>query len=79
MPAKYLILRQVAAGRCEVVYYDNDKQTRTVLFCGGRWPARHFLRELRGGVGWENVPAFCEKKAPRSQPAPMVEMTDYKL
>jgi len=79
MPSQYLILRPAAGGGAEVVFYDSDKQTRTVMFSGGRWAARHYLLDLRGGIGWENVPAFCEKKARRGHPPSLVEMKDAKL
>ncbi len=60
MPSQYLILRQ-SGQVCEVVFVDSDKQTNDVRFSGGRWAARRFLRTLRSGVGYESIPAFCEK------------------
>ena len=64
MPPQVLILRPAGdiCGNTEVVFYDSDKQTRDVMFKGKRWAARRFLRDLRNGIAWETVPAFCEKK-----------------
>lgn len=62
MPQKHLVLRQ-SGSVCEVVFYDSDKQTRGVLFSGGRWNARKFLKELRTQANWQDVPAFCEKES----------------
>ena len=80
MPAQYLLLTQRSGCPCEVIFYDSDKQTRTVMFSGRRWPARHYLKALRASVGWETVPAYCEKKpSRRGYPAAVVECTDRNL
>ena len=76
MPTEYLILR-CAGDICrntEVVFYNSDKQTREVMFRGKRWHARRFLRDLRKGIGWENVPAFCEKQGRNGHPGSCVEI-----
>lgn len=75
MPPQVLILRQVGPGCCEVVFYDYDKQTRDVMFSGGRWAARRYLQTLRLSIGWENVPAYCEKKTRGNNPPALVEIT----
>lgn len=75
MPQEYLIIRPVRGSKpamTEVVYYNSDRQSRDVMFTGGRWQARKFLADLRVSLGWENVPAYCEKKARRGFPPAMV-------
>lgn len=79
MPPQYIILRQLSGQPCEVVFYDSDKQTREVLFSGGRWEARRFLYNWRCQIAWENVPCFNEKKALRGRPPTVVEMVENKL
>lgn len=63
MPPQYLLLVQRSGCPCEVIFYDSDKQSRNVMFSGGRWEARRYFRDLRLSIGWETVPAFVEKKA----------------
>jgi len=74
MPPQYLILRQIVGQPAEVVFYDSNKQTREVLFSGGRWAARRFLRDLRTGIAWENVPAFNEHKGRNGHPGSVTEI-----
>lgn len=81
MPTEYIILRPAGdvCKNTEVVFYNSDKQTREVLFTGKRWHARRFLRDLRNGIGWENVVAFCEKLSRNGQPPSCVEIPHGKL
>lgn len=76
MPTEYLILRPAGdvCRNTEVVFYNSDKQTREVMFTGKRWHARRFLRDLRRGIGWENVVAFCEKQGRNGHPGSCVEI-----
>lgn len=80
MPSKYLMLKPAGdvCNNTEVVFYDSDKQTRTVLFTGKRWPARRFFRDLRQKPEWKDVPAFNEKKG-RNGVNPCVQVTDNSL
>jgi hypothetical protein len=64
-PYEFLLLRQVAPGKCNVEFIRPRDQVHDVKFSGGRWQARRYLQELRKGIAWENVPAFCAKKSPR--------------
>lgn len=67
-----LILIQVASGVCEV-RLASDSGT-DVLFSGGRWDCRRYLHKLRLGIGWESVPAYCQKLGKRGRPGPLVEI-----
>ena len=79
MPPQYLILRQLSDQPCEVIFYDSDKQTRSVMFSGGRWEARRYFRDLRLSVGWETVPAFVEKKARKGFPPSVIACQETAL
>jgi len=69
----YLLLRK--AGRVTEVVYINDGKEH-LQFSGGRWEARRFLDALRKGIGWETVPAFCQKKAFKGMKPSLVQITD---
>lgn len=60
LPSEYLLLRQ--PGRlCEVVFIKGG--TEHVMFSGKRWPARHYLKALRNGIGYESVPVYVRKES----------------
>lgn len=79
MPPQYLILRQNPGKPCEVVFYDSDKQTEEMKFSGGRWAARRYLRDLMNSIGWENVPAWNEKRGRNGHLGRTVEFVRGKL
>lgn len=76
MPTEYIILRPAGdvCRNTEVVFYNSNRQTSDVLFTGKRWNARRFLRDLRNGIGWESVAAFCEKHGRNGHPGSCVEI-----
>jgi len=69
-----IILRQIGSGTAEVVYENDFEATTDTLFTGGRVAAKKFIKDLRTNVGWENVPAFCEKKSRGRHPHTYVEI-----
>jgi len=67
-----LILRQIGPGRAEVTCH--SEQNVEVMFTGSRVAAKNYIKMIRTCVGWENVPAFCEKKRRKYCPARLVEI-----
>lgn len=67
-----IILVQVDRGLCEV-RLASDMRT-DVLFWGGRVACKHYIKRLRSNVGWENVPAFCQKRGRGKTKGALVEM-----
>jgi len=68
-----LILRQLRPGVATVVRV-NDNDGQVFMFTGGRVEAKRYIKLLRLCVGWENVPAFCEKKTRGRRPPTYVEI-----
>ena len=67
-----LILRQIGPGVAEVTCH--SEQNVEVMFTGGRVAAKNYIKMIRTCVGWENVPAFCEKRTRRGQAPKLVEI-----
>lgn len=72
MNAPYLLLTQRIGHPARVEYHTDTVEE--LLFEGGRVAAKKFLKAKRLEIGWENVPAFCEKRARRGRPPTFVQI-----